>query len=165
MRRGKRRNQVSMKLFKKILLAALVVFIIIQFIQPGRNTSKQVLLTDITNIYTVPDSVQHVLEIACYDCHSDNTKYPFYVHVQPIAWFMANHIKNGKADLNFSEFGIYSVRKQQSKLTAIINSIHDDDMPLSSYKLMHKSANLTQDEKALIIGWATEIKDSLSAVN
>lgn len=75
---------------------------------------------------------------------------------------MSKHIKNGKADLNFSEFGTYSVRKQQSKLKAIINSIHNDEMPLSSYKLMHKDANLTQDEKALIVRWATKTNDGLS---
>ena len=154
-----------MHLFKKILLATLVVFIIIQFIQPAHNVSKQLLRTDITSIYTVPDSVQHILRVACYDCHSNNTRYPFYVHVQPIAWLMANHIKNGKADLNFSEFGSYSPRKQQSKLKAIASQVMDGDMPISSYKLMHKNANLTQNEKALIIGWASKIKDSLSAVN
>ncbi len=101
--------------------------------------------------YTVPDSDSNVLATACYDCHSNNTRYPFYVHIQPVAWLMSKHIKNGKADLNFSEFGTYSVRKQQSKLKAIINSIQNDEMPLSSYKLMHKDANLTQDEKALIV--------------
>ncbi len=154
-----------MKLFKKILLALIIVFFIIQFIQPAHNTSEQVLPTDITKIYAVPDSVQHVLKIACYDCHSDNTKYPIYAYIQPVGWFLARHVKVGKADLNFSEFGAYSIRKQQSKLKAIVSQIKDDEMPLTSYKLMHKDSNLTQDKKALIIGWATKIKDSLSAVN
>ncbi len=131
-----------MKLFKKILLALLIVFIIIQFIQPAHNSSEQVVPTDITKLYTVPDSVQHLLNIACYDCHSDNTRYPYYAYVQPGAWIMAWHVKNGKADLNFSEFGTYSMRKQQNKLKAIVSQLKDDEMPLTSYKLMHADARL-----------------------
>lgn len=69
----------------KILLAVFIVFIIIQFIQPAHNTSDQVLPTDITKICTVPDSVQHVLKVACYDCHSNNTRYPLYSYIQPAA--------------------------------------------------------------------------------
>lgn len=150
-----------MKLFKKILLASMIVFIIIQFIQPAHNTSEQVLPTDITKIYAVPDSVQHVLKIACDDCHSDNTRYPFYAYIQPVGWFLARHVKLGKADLNFSEFGTYSIRKQQSKLKAIINTIRDNEMPVTSYKLMHAGARLSKEEKQLIMKWATVTKNNL----
>ncbi|MEP7233386.1 MAG: heme-binding domain-containing protein [Ginsengibacter sp.] len=152
-----------MKLFKKIGLALLIVFIIIQFIRPAHNTSEQLLSTDIAKIYTVPDSVQHLLNTACYDCHSDNTRYPYYAYIQPVAWFLARHIKHGKADLNFGEFGTYSIRKQQSKLKAIINTIRDDEMPLTSYKLMHAVARLSKEEKDLIMKWATITKHDLQS--
>ncbi len=152
-----------MKLFKKILLALMIVFCIIQFIQPAHNTSEQVVPADITKIYTVPDSVKHVLKIACYDCHSDNTRYPIYTYVQPVGWFMARHVKLGKADLNFSEFGTYSIRKQQSKLKAIINTIRENEMPLTSYKLMHADARLFKEEKELIMNWATVTKNNLQS--
>jgi len=78
---------------------------------------------------------------------------------------MANHIKEGKSELNFSEFGSYSSRRQISKLNGIANSIKDDIMPLSSYKLMHKNAKLNTNQKTLIIYWAQQLKDSLSAKN
>ncbi len=152
-----------MKLFKKILLALLIVFIIIQFIRPAHNLSEQVLPTDIAKIYAVPDSVQHLLNIACYDCHSDNTRYPIYTYVQPVGWIMARHVKRGKADLNFSEFGTYSKRKQQSKLKAIINTIRDNEMPLTSYKLMHGDARLSKEEKELIMNWTTVTKNNLQS--
>jgi hypothetical protein len=154
-----------MSRIKKILLAILVVLIIIQFIQPAHNKSEQLLATDIIKIYNIPDSVQKVLKTACYDCHSNNTNYPWYAYVQPVGWILNNHIQNGKADLNFSEFGTYSVRKQKNKLRSIVNSIRDDEMPLSSYKLMHKSVRLSNDDKALIIDWTTKTKDNLSAKN
>ena len=143
----------------------LVVLIVIQFIQPAHNKSEQLLPTDIAKIYNVPDSVLQVLKSACYDCHSNNTNYPWYAKIQPLAWFMARHVKNGKADLNFSEFASYSVRKQKSKLQSIANTIRDGEMPISSYKLMHKNASLTQEKKTLIIGWATKTKDSISTKN
>ena len=154
-----------MKLVKKILLVTAVVFIVIQFIQPARNKSGQVLPTDITKIYHIPDSVQAVFKTACYDCHSNNTSYPWYSNIQPMAWFMAHHIKNGKADLNFNEFGSYPPRKQKSKLKEIEHSLKDGTMPLFSYTLMHKNANLSKGEKALLIGWTTKAKDSLTSKN
>ncbi len=154
-----------MKLYKKILLALLIVFIAIQFIQPAHNTSGQVLPTDITKTVNVPDKVLDIFKNSCYDCHSNNTNYPWYSKIQPMAWFMAHHIKNGKADLNFSEFGSYTPRKQRSELKEIGHSLKDGTMPLSSYTLIHKNANLSKEEKALLIDWTTKTKDSLTSKN
>lgn len=153
------------RIIKKILLAILVIFIAIQFIRPDRNKSDQVESTDISKLVNIPDSVQAVLKNACYDCHSNNTEYPWYVNIQPLGWLMANHIKQGKAMLNFSEFDNYSPRKQLSKLTGIANSIRDNIMPISSYKWMHKNARLSDDEKALITDWVQRSKDSLALKN
>ncbi len=144
------------------MLATLIVSVLIQFIQPARNKSGQALPKDIIKAYSMPDTVQTILKNACYDCHSNNTAYPWYVDIQPMGWLMAKHIKNGKADLNFSEFGSYSLRRQTSKLRSIANSIKDGTMPLPSYTWMHKSARLTTDEKAVIINWMTKTKDNLS---
>jgi len=150
---------------KKILLAIGIVFIAIQFMQPAHNKSGQVFTTDISKIVSIPDSVQAVLKNACYDCHSNNTNYPWYSNIQPMGWLLAKHIRQGKEALNFSEFGSYSPRRQLSKLSGIANSIKDDIMPLSSYKLIHKNAQLNTNEKTLFIKWAQRSKDSLSAKN
>ncbi len=152
-----------MKLFKKILVVVLVVFIAIQFIKPARNISGQVLPTDVTKTINIPDKVLDVFKNSCYDCHSNNTRYPWYVNLQPMSWIMARHISNGKKDLNFSEFGSYSVRKQESKLKAIASQVKDSEMPISSYTIMHTDAKLSKEQKELIIDWATSTKDSLAA--
>ena len=154
-----------MSSIKKIVAAIVIVCIVIQFIQPGRNKSGQVLSTDITKILGLPENVKAVFKKSCYDCHSNNTDYPFYVNVQPMGWLMANHIKNGKEDLNFNEFGTYSKRKQFNKLRAIATSIKDGSMPLISYTIMHKDARLSQENKETIINWISRTKDSLSATN
>lgn len=91
---------------KKILLGILVVIIAIQFIQPARNKSARVLPTDVSKIYNVPENVQAILKRSCYDCHSNNTIYPWYSWIQPAGWWLASHIKRGKEELNFSELAV-----------------------------------------------------------
>jgi hypothetical protein len=154
-----------MSRIKKIGLVILVVIIAIQFIQPARNKSGQGLPTDISKIYSIPAPVQSVLKNACYDCHSNNTIYPWYSNIQPFGWWLASHIRRGKAELNFSEFVNYSSRKQRSKLFAIAKSIEDGTMPFPSYTLIHKNARLTKEEKGIVIDWSNKAKDSLSLRN
>jgi hypothetical protein len=154
-----------MSRIKKILLAILIVLIVIQFIQPARNKNGQVLATDISKMVSLPRDVQIILKTACYDCHSNNTNYPWYTNIQPVGWMMARHIKEGKEELNFSEFGSYAARRQLNKLKSIENSIKDGSMPISSYTIIHKNARLTNEEKALIIDWAKITRDSLANKN
>ena len=154
-----------MSLKIKILLAIGIVFIAIQFIQPAHNKNDQVLATDISKLVSIPESVQAILKNACYDCHSNNTNYPWYSNIQPVGWLLTNHIKQGKEELNFSEYGNYSSRRQLSKMNGIANSVKDNIMPLSSYKLMHKNAQLSTNQKALLFDWVQQSKDILSAKN
>ena len=151
-----------MRLAKKILLVLGILFIALQFIRPVHNKSRQVLTTDISKVVTMPDTVLTLLRNACYDCHSNNTDYPWYSNIQPMGWLMAYHINKAKNQLNFSEFGSYSQRRQLSKLDGIANSIKDDIMPLKSYKIMHGPAQISANEKTILINWAEQSNDSLS---
>lgn len=148
-----------------MLMALLIVFIAIQFIHPAHNTNGQVLPTDITKTVNVPDNVLSIFNKACYDCHSNNTRYPWYVNIQPIGWIMAYHINNGKENLNFSEFGSYSKRKQANKLRAIATSIKESSMPIPSYTIMHADAKLSEAAKKLITDWIAKTKDSIEVKN
>jgi hypothetical protein len=139
---------------KKILLVTVITFIAIQLFRPAFKKNTNIPDTDISKISIVTDSVLYILKKACYDCHSINTTYPWYMNIQPAGWIMSWHIKKGKKELNFSDFGSYSPRRQVSKLDGIANSIKDDIMPLKSYKILHKSAQLSTDEKSLLINWA-----------
>lgn len=150
---------------KKIGLGIILVFVAIQLIQPAHNKSEQVVSTDFFNVYRVPGNVKTLLQNACYDCHSNNTNYPWYSNIQPMAWLMSNHIRAGKEELNFSVFGNYPARRQINKLKGIANQIKDGEMPIASYKMMHRSANLTKEDKVLIGNWMNKTADSLSANN
>ncbi|MEO7048567.1 MAG: heme-binding domain-containing protein [Ferruginibacter sp.] len=154
-----------MNLKKKILLVVATGMLAIQFMQPTRNKSMQVFPTDLTKVIDVPANILPVFQTACYDCHSNNTVYTWYSHFQPMAWIMERHINKGKEKLNFSDFGSNSRRKQISKLKEMLNQIKDDEMPITSYKLMHKSARLSQDEKTMLVNWLQSTADSLSATD
>lgn len=147
-----------MKIFKIILLILMVVFVGIQFIPTKRNQSTDVPITDFTVVNTVPQNVSNILKTSCYDCHSNNTYYPWYNKLQPVAWFLESHISEGKAELNFSEWDTYSDRRKRSKLKSIISQIEDDKMPLTSYTLIHKDAVISKEQKTEIIDWITKIQ-------
>ncbi len=105
---------------KKFLLWTLILLVLIQFIRPAKNSSSAQSANDITLHYSVPDSVLAVLKRSCYDCHSNNTVYPWYDRVQPIAWWLQYHINHGKRALNFSEFAAYATanRRKSSRASA-----------------------------------------------
>ena len=117
---------------------------------------------DISETVLMPNEVKGILKKACYDCHSNNTDYPWYTYVQPVHWFMNYHIKSGKAELNFNEFGTYTPRRQQNKLRSIESSLKEGTMPLYSYTLIHRNAILSKAEKSLILEWVQSSKDSLN---
>jgi hypothetical protein len=73
--------------------------------------------------------------------------------VQPVGWYLENHINKGKEDLNFSEFGDYSVRKQQSKLKSMISQVEDGEMPLPSYTFIHREARLSENSKKRLVDY------------
>ncbi|KAA8474388.1 heme-binding protein [Arcticibacter tournemirensis] len=150
-----------MSLKKKIILGLAVILIGIQFFQPLRNQSDEVTASHIERVYNVPQNVKAILTQSCYDCHSNNTRYPWYSRIQPGAWYMARHIKKGKEELNFSTFGEYSARKQRNKFRAMAGQVKDGEMPLSSYTLIHRNAVLSQQDKQVLVNWFGTMEDSI----
>ena len=141
-------------------LAVLVVAIVlvIQVIPVERNVSTVPPGQSFEKTEKVPANVAAILKVSCYDCHSNNTRYPWYSVLQPGAWFMTRHIKKGKEELNFDEFNNYSKRRKKAKIKSIISQIEKDEMPLKSYRMMHGNARLSADEKK-------ELLDFFSTIN
>tara|TARA_R110002126_G_scaffold18493_2_gene70764 strand:+ start:2124 stop:2576 length:453 start_codon:yes stop_codon:yes gene_type:complete len=150
-----------MKIVKIIVLVLLVAFVGVQFIPTVRNQSESTPKTDFMLVNTVPKNINEKLQVSCYDCHSNNTAYPWYNKVQPVAWLLENHINNGKEELNFNEWADYSDRRKKSKLKSIISQIRDDEMPLTSYTLIHKDAKFSENEKQELMDWLSGLRDSL----
>ncbi|MFV5684125.1 heme-binding domain-containing protein [Flavobacterium sp. GB2R13] len=151
------------KSIKKIFFIGLIIFLLMQLYQPARNVnSEQDMTVDFTRVYAVPKNVETILRTSCYDCHSNNTNYPLYSYIQPARFFMESHIKEGKENLNFNEFGSYSKRKQENKLDRMVKQIKSNEMPLASYTLIHKNAILSPAQKNELMDWINKTKDSLS---
>ncbi len=146
-----------MRILINVLLALFGIFILIQFIRPAKNQHRPPFPDDITRSYAIPQEVQTILQQACYDCHSNNTTYPWYAEVQPFGWFLAHHVEDGKKELNFHEYAAYSARRQRNKLKRMKEQIREDKMPLQSYTWMHANAKLTEQQKAAVYRWIDEI--------
>jgi hypothetical protein len=138
-----------------------VALIVIQFFPITLNESDTVPQSDFMVENQVPATIKNRLQVSCYDCHSNNTDYPWYSKIQPAAWYLEDHIQEGKDELNFNEWAEYSDRRKNSKLRSIISQIEEDKMPLDSYTLIHKDAILSDEDKRVIIDYMTALKDSL----
>ncbi len=149
-----------MKLFKRIGYVLLIILVGIQFIPARSNQSSEMLSTEFVNVYEVPENVQQILLNSCYNCHSNNTNYPWYSYVQPIGLLLENHIYKAKAELNLSEFGDYSVRKQRSKLKSMISQIEKGEMPMTSYTFIHREARLPPEDKNELIDYLKTLKNT-----
>ena len=147
-----------MKTVKKIIVILLLILICIQWIPSTQNTSDIIPETDFLKVYDAPTRESTILIISCYDCHSNNTEYPWYSKIQPAAWYLEDHIKEGKDELNFNEWDTYSSRRKNSKLRSIIKQIEGGEMPLESYTLIHGGARLDSTAVKEIIGYMESLQ-------
>ncbi len=142
-------------MIRKIIIALLALLMLCQFFQIDK-TAPAVQASDIANHYQVPEDVQRILKKACYDCHSNETIYPWYSSVQPLGWWLKHHIDEGKEHLNFSEFAGRRIAVQNHKFEEIIETVKEGEMPLKSYTWlgMHPEAKLSLEERTRITSWA-----------
>ncbi len=152
-----------MRLLRRLLLVLLIVFIVIQFFRPKKNITEGPQPNNIASVYPVPDHVKGILAKACNDCHSNNTRYPWYNNIQPVAWWLADHVEEGKRELNFDEFATYRPRKQYKKLEETNEMVKEGEMPLNSYTWIHKDAKLTDDEKRTLAEWVEATRSAMEA--
>ena len=150
-----------MKVLKIIAIILLLAFMGIQFIPTTRNQIDIVPSTDLMEVYDVPEKVDVIFKTSCYDCHSNNTAYPWYNKIQPVSWIMEGHINEAKAELNFNEFGSYSERRQKSKFKSILSQVKDGEMPLASYTWIHREAKISENEKKVLEEWINKMLESL----
>ena len=148
----------------KILFGLLAIVVVIQFFRPERNTSNDNTY-HVSTVYDIPEDVAGILKVACNDCHSNMTRYPWYTNIQPVGWWLNDHVEHGKRHLNFSEFVNRRVAIQNHKFEEIIESMEDQWMPLASYTALglHADANLTTEQRQAVIDWARAQMDLLAS--
>ncbi|HPH37710.1 MAG TPA: heme-binding domain-containing protein [Sediminibacterium sp.] len=149
-------------MLKKLLLVLFVILLVLQAFRPEKNNSAN-KENDISSLYPVPDNVEQILVKACNDCHSNSTVYPWYAEVQPIAWWLDDHVKDGKKHLNFNEFASYRLAKQFHKLEEVFDEVKGGEMPLGSYTVVHRDAKLTDAERNILMDWSVAVRDTMKA--
>ena len=133
---------------KRTLLIFLIIFIVMHFIQ----TNKENITVDKNLEIKAPLEVMNILKTSCYDCHSNEVKYPWYSNVAPFSWVISTHITEGKKALNFSTWENYSQEDKDEKMKTIFRTAYAS-MPLPSYMFLHENANLTKEQRSMIRDW------------
>ncbi len=138
---------------KKFLIGIIVLVIFIQFVRPQKNSGERYPSGNYTTVLSVPADIKQAVETSCMDCHSNSTHHLWYEEIQPVGWWINNHIHEGKDELNFSEFATYSVKRQAHKLEECAEQIESGEMPMNSYLWMHDEARLSEEQKVKLKNW------------
>ena len=141
-----------------------LLFMLAQLIQPGRTVPTVDPAREMRAVLSVPGPVQGILDRSCIDCHSYGTRWPWYSAVAPVSWLVASDVSTGREHLNFSEWGSYNRGRVISRLDMIISEVDKDEMPPTSYRLLHPDAGLSEEERDILCTWAEHISDSLTAL-
>lgn len=138
---------------KNILLALLGLLVVIQFIRPDTSTPAVDAAQDFCQMLQPPAEVETLLKVACYDCHSHETRYPWYNQIAPVSWWLANHVREGREHVNFSTFGALSAHDRAEVLEEAVEVIEAGEMPLNSYTWTHADARLSAEQKNTLVAW------------
>jgi len=140
-------------MLKKTGIALVIIFTIIQFYRPEKNSSSENSISDFLIVTNANDTIKSIIKTSCYDCHSNNTNYPWYAEVAPLSWWIAHHVDEAKEELNFSEWSTFSKKRKNHKLEEMIEQLEEREMPLNTYLPMHSDAKLSDEQITLLITW------------
>ena len=152
-----------MKILKRIGIGLIGLFLLLQlYPRPEKNNAKAPEPNHLRSVYSIPSDVEALMKSSCYDCHSNYTDYPWYSSIQPVAWWLGDHIKEGKKELNFSEFANYALARQYRKFEEIIGEVKEGEMPLESYTFIHRDADFSTAQRQLLTSWAENIRTEMA---
>jgi hypothetical protein len=133
------------KIIGYAILGAIVLFILIQFIPYGRNHTNPPVVAQPT---WPSEEVHQVVQQSCYDCHSNETVWPWYSNIAPISWMVYHDVEEGRSRLNFSE---WNSNRAGRRLREVSEVLQEGEMPMPIYVLMHPTAKLSDTERQMLI--------------
>ncbi len=147
-----------MSVRKGILIGLVIILLLIQFVRPNKSSSSpDVSIGKITYNLKASTEVATILKTSCYDCHSSNIYYPWYANIMPVGWLINHHIEDGKKHFNFDSLNTYSPEKRSHKIEELIEEVEKHEMPLSIYTLLHREAQLSEQQITQIVRWANSL--------
>lgn len=147
-----------MKKSKLIGWVALGALIIIQFFRIDKTNPEYDVNNDFITIHQPPEDVKLMLKEACYDCHSNESKYPWYTNVAPVSFWIKGHIDEGRKHLNYSKWGTFSDKRKNHKIEEMIDKVKEGEMPISSYKIAHSKARLSDEQRQRMVAFFTSLQ-------
>ena len=150
------------KTLKVTVIVLLVGFVGLQFVRPNFTNPPVVEAETLAASAPVPPNVDRILRRSCYDCHSNETTYPWYSKISPFNWFLADHIDDGRREVNMSVWNTYPTQKKIRKLDEICEQVEKAEMPLPSYLWIHWDAALSNEDRQAICEWAKSESQRLS---
>jgi hypothetical protein len=138
------------------------LFIVAQFFGPTKTNPPLDQAMTLQSSAHVTPQVASILDRSCNDCHSNNTRWPWYSNVAPVSWFVIDHVNEGRRDMNFSEWGRYDGRRRTGQLNQICQEVKSGAMPLGSYTPLHRGSKLTPDDVKTLCDWATAERSRMS---
>ncbi len=137
----------------RILLIVVAVLVVIQFFQIDKTSPEKDPTKDFLAMAQPPQEIETLIRQGCYDCHSYDTKYPWYTYINPLGWLIKDHIEDGRAHLNFAIWTDYSPEKRAHKLEECYEEIQEGEMPFRAYANMHPEAQLSDEQRVLLANW------------
>jgi hypothetical protein len=162
---NKSQKPILRRVIKILFILLILAFLVGQFIRPDFSNPPVVPSETLAASTQVPPDVQRVLSRSCNDCHSNETQYPWYSKVTPFNWFLANHIRDGRSEMNFSVWNTYTARKKARKLEELCEQVEQAEMPLPSYLWIHRDAVLSREEARMLCEWAQAERSRIEALN
>lgn len=150
---------------KKILFLLLVAFVLIQFFPIEKTNPPVNKGMDFLTIKQTPEPMAAQIRAACYDCHSNETVYPWYSRIQPFGWWLKNHIDEGREHLNFSIYSTYELKRQTHKMEESAEMVANGEMPVESYLLLHEKAKLTDAQRKEMIAYFRKVEQETKTAN
>ena len=138
---------------KTILLSLLTIFVLLQFFQIDKTNPEINPADDFITIENPPQEIATLMKNACYDCHSHQTKYPWYTNIQPVAWWIQGHYRGGRQNLNFSEWRQYNEEDKPRGLAEMAEEVEATKMPLLTYWIAHPEAKLSAEDRASLVAY------------
>lgn len=135
--------------------------VVAQFFRPERTNPPSDPAASVRNYKGIPPEVVSKMEAVCFDCHSNETQWPWYSNITPVNYLIASDVNSGRRRVNFSEWGKYSPGKVRSIIDNIYDQVYNHEMPLPKYRWMHPAARLTDAEVKMICDWASSEEDHL----
>jgi len=141
---------------KKIAYVVIGILIVIQFIRIDKINPPVDLSHDFIALTSPPKEVEDMFKNSCYDCHSNESKYPWYSNVAPVSWAVKHHIDEGREHFNLSEWGKILPEDQKHILEECIEEVEEGEMPMKGYVLAHAEADFSKEEKETLMNWIRE---------